>query len=129
MSGVKTKKLTLQEKMDSLNCYRNLRPDVNSAPAHIVRDIKPAKEGSKRQLKIKRLETKKFKSRLSAKKRVKTSDKDKENLTISSDIDVAKVNKTEAKKEKDKRLESCNEITMEAEFNKDVWNSKLIFFT
>ena len=113
--------------MDSLSCYRNLRPDVNSAPAHIVRDIKPAKEGSKRQLKVKRLETKKFKSRLNAKKRANATSKDKENLIISSDMDVAKVNKIEAKKEKDKRLESCNEITMEAQFNKDVWTSKLTF--
>jgi len=120
----KRRKLTLQEKMDSLNCYRNLKPDVNSAPAHIVRDIKLAKEGSKRQLKIKRLETKKFKSRSEAKKRVKTDGTtDKENLILASDIDVANLNRMEDKKLKDKRLESCNEITMEAEFNKDVWTS------
>lgn len=42
-------KLTLEEKMNNLNCYKNLQPDPNSFPAHIIRPAnKPDKE-SRRQ--------------------------------------------------------------------------------
>ncbi len=112
----------MQEKLNSLYCYRNLKPDKNSAPAHIIRDNRSPQKESKRQLKIKRLETKKFKSRLEAKQKANLIKTDKENL-ISTDLDVSVLSKLNAKKEKDARLQGCNEQIIKAEFEKDLWTS------
>jgi hypothetical protein len=49
----KKAKLTLEQKMASLNCYRLLRPDTeNSAPAHCVNQRQSPLSNSKRQQKL-----------------------------------------------------------------------------
>lgn len=45
-------KKSLEEKLNNLSCYRNLKPDIISAPAHIVGHKKTPKPNSKRQAKI-----------------------------------------------------------------------------
>ena len=115
----KKAKLTIQEKLNSLNCYRNLLPDEHSAPAHIVRELKKPVEDSKRQLRKKQVEAKKFKSILEKKKI-----NDKENLLLATDMDSSKFNKLKAKQEKDTRLNTKLEATLKTEFTKDIWSSK-----
>lgn len=43
---------SLDEKLKSLGCYRNLNPDPISAPAHLVRQNKEPRPNSKRQAKL-----------------------------------------------------------------------------
>lgn len=109
--------MSIQEKLNSLNCYRNLTPDVHSAPAHVVSQKKAPSQDSKRQLRKLNSEAKKYKSILEKKKSV-----DKENLQ-SIDIDIARYNKLKAKKEKDERLKTKFEATLKTDFNKDLWTS------
>lgn len=45
-------KKSLDEKLNNLGCYRNLRPDPISAPAHIVAHRKDPQPDSKRQAKL-----------------------------------------------------------------------------
>ena len=61
-------KKSLDEKLKSLGCYRNLNPDPISAPAHIVRQNKEARPNSKRQVKLAEIEKKK-KTELDIKKK------------------------------------------------------------
>jgi len=51
-SSKRPKRLTLEEKMSNLNCYKNLQPDPNSLPAHVVRSITKPDRDSKRQTKL-----------------------------------------------------------------------------
>jgi len=49
----KKRKLSLEEKMASLNCYRLLIPDTeHSAPVHSIKVRREARVDSKRQLKM-----------------------------------------------------------------------------
>ena len=49
----KKRKLSLEEKMASLNCYRLLRPDTeHSAPVHSIKVRQEARVDSKRQIKM-----------------------------------------------------------------------------
>lgn len=45
----KRKRMTLEEKMNNMHCYKNLKPDPNSFPAHDVRQLTKPDENSKRQ--------------------------------------------------------------------------------
>lgn len=48
----KKSKRSLEDKLGHLGCYRYLKPDVISAPAHIVSVKKPSNTDSKRQKKL-----------------------------------------------------------------------------
>lgn len=74
----KKKKLTLEEKMKNLNCYKNLQPDPHSAPSQEKPMLKP-KENSRRQATLVKNNEVKYSARLQAKCRQKTVVNDKEN--------------------------------------------------
>lgn len=59
----------LEEKLNNLGCYRNLKPDPISAPAHLVRHRKSPDPDSRRQAKLSEASEKKVKT----KKRFKTA--------------------------------------------------------
>ncbi len=96
--------------MENLNCYRNLKPDVNSLPAINVSSKQKPDKLSKRQIKLKekKLETKK---KLIAKK--------KKNIATSSNL----LGKNESLSKKKTKVD----VTLNAEFEKDLWNSKFDF--
>lgn len=48
----KPKRLTLEEKLNNLGCYQNLKPDPNSLPAHVIRPVNQKEETSNRQKKL-----------------------------------------------------------------------------
>ncbi len=50
---VKRKRMTLEEKMNNMHCYKNLKPDPNSFEAHDVRQLTKPDENSKRQATLK----------------------------------------------------------------------------
>ncbi len=99
----KKRKLTLEEKMKNLNCYRNLQPDPHSAPLHHVNPKMQPELDSKRQKKIIKLKSRKAKSILK-KKNIKSLDEivDKKNKLIPID----------------KKLD----CTLRTDFQKDLWN-------
>ncbi len=105
----KKRKLTLKEKMENLNCYRNLKPDVNSLPALSVSSKQKPDQLSKRQLKLKEKKAE-TKQKLLAKK--------KKNLETSSTS-----NKNDSSSKKKPKVD----VTLNAEFEKDLWNSKIAF--
>ena len=80
-------------------------------------------------MKLQRLEMKKSKCRLAAKKMLKSRSNDKENLLLTTDKDVAAFNKLNAKIAKDERLKTSYETVLKSEFNKDLWTSNLKMFT
>jgi hypothetical protein len=99
----KKARLSLEEKMANLACYRNLKPDPNSAPAHNVRTFVKPVENSSRQKMLSERMAKKYTARLQAKKRVRS--------------------KYEQPAEPDKKARKTNILT-EANFNTDIWSKK-----
>ncbi len=104
----KKPRLTLEEKMNQLNCYKNLKPDPNSAPAHVIRSLTKADVTSKRQAVLKKIELQKLQARMNAKKRQK---KPRVEATIDEDTSGFK----------EKKLN----IILDAKFNKNLWTSSL----
>ena len=79
LSKIKKPKLSLEEKMKNLACYRNLKPDPHSAPVPSVnRCSKSPIENSNRQEKLKEKLAKVYKKKLDKKKSTKLDNK-KEN--------------------------------------------------
>ena len=104
----KKPRLTLEEKMNQLNCYKNLKPDPNSAPAHVIRSLTKPDVTSKRQAVLKKIELQKLQARMNAKKRQKKPQ-------LAATIDDTK------SEFKEKKLN----IILDAKFNKNLWTSKL----
>ena len=103
--GAKKPKLTLQEKLDNLNCYRLLRPDTeNSAPAHIVTIRQEPCKDSKRQAKLNERKLSKLKGK---------------NLVQIDQVPKWKLPKPIVPK---------TQVIIKADFDKDLWNSKLLLF-
>lgn len=96
--------------MENLNCYRNLKPDVNSLPAISVSSKQKPGQLSKRQIKLKEKK---------AETKMKLLAKKKKNLVTSSTTSK----KDEASSKKKPKVD----VTLNAEFEKDLWNSKIKF--
>ncbi len=103
--------------MAQLNCYKNLQPDPNSAPAHIIRSLKKAEDDSKRQLALKKREMKKLQSRLAAKKRLINKKPNMEEPTQNQESSEI----TKETKRKQKKLN----VLLDASFNRELWNSRI----
>jgi hypothetical protein len=103
----KKARLSLEEKMANLACYRNLKPDPNSAPAINTRNLAKPDESSKRQKALSERLAIKYTARLQAKKRV--------------------LNKYEKPAEPDKRARKTHVLT-QADFNTDIWSTKIQLF-
>ncbi len=102
---MKKKKQTLQEKLNNMHCYKHLKPDVHSAPAHVVDMKVQADPESKRQSKLR-------KRAANAKKATEL------NARIESGVDKS----SQAKRSKP--TSSDLEFTLHTDFNKDLWNSE-----
>ena len=102
---VKKKKLTLQEKLDNMHCYKHLKPDVHSAPAHVVDKKIVADPESKRQRILRERAT-------NAKKAAELS------ARIESGVD----NSSQAKRVKP--TSGDLEFTLSTDFNKNLWTCK-----
>ena len=101
----KKPKLTLEEKLNNLNCYRLLRPDTeNSAPAHIVTVRQTPRENSKRQTKLKTQQLLMYAS------------KAKCDPKVYDELPAWKQTKPVIPK---------TQVIVKADFNKDLWNSEL----
>ncbi|CAF0745882.1 unnamed protein product [Brachionus calyciflorus] len=113
----KKQRLSLEEKLSNLKCYKNLQPDPASYPAHIVNDKKKPDETSKRQQKLKERRTK----LLSVKKRTQKlskKDNEKENTVILNDI----VKKKRKVKTVILRPDDRKNVILAADFERDIWN-------
>ena len=100
-------KQTLEEKMQNLACYRALKPDPHSAPAHNLRTLAKAIEGSKRQQFLNEKMAKKYSARLDAKKRLRIKNFVEEN----------------AEEVKKNGRKDRNYVLTESNFNTDIWSS------
>ena len=97
--------------MNNLGCYRNLKPDPHSAPALLKSHQQPEEE-SKRQLKLKNNQMITYQTRLKAKKKANKKAKNPEN--------------DENAKKEEKIGERKFQKVLEADFNKNLWTSKIL---
>ena len=109
-------KLSLEEKMNNLHCYRLLRPDTeHSAPAHIVNIKQTPDHSSKRQTKLRQLKARKFTNIMKHKK------------DNSADYDPDENAAWPAKIKKVKPIVPKTQVQLEADFDKDLWTSNNLF--
>jgi hypothetical protein len=118
--------------MNQLGCYKNLHPDSNSAPAHIIRSLRKSNENSKRQSALKLREMNKFQSRLAAKKRLKSkhnknniNEEKLDNETSQSNNNLENEKEKKTKKQTLKLKEKKLNTILDANFSKDLWNCEL----
>lgn len=125
------KRQTLAEKMENLNCYKNLKPDPNSLPAHNVWVIPKPDEESKRQKEILERKAKKMQRKLGAKSRkssycAKLAKDLIENEEVESfEIKKRKKSKVLPAEFKENFTEKKLNVHLEGEFDKDIWSTKM----
>ncbi|RNA22811.1 glioma tumor suppressor candidate region protein 2 [Brachionus plicatilis] len=112
------KRLSLEEKLENLKCYKNLQPDSLSCPAHIININQRPDKNSKRQQKLKEKQVKLSKNELQ--NILKSKEIDKENTITLKDI-IKKKKKTNkiVSRTKDRK-----NVIIETKFEQDIWKAK-----
>lgn len=131
ISNKRPKRLTLEEQMSNLNCYKNLKPDPNSLPIHDVRQLTKPDRFSKRQTSLNERKTKDMKRKLLAKSRENSycaklateleEENDEEDFTIKK----RKKRKTLTPEFKEDFKEKKLNVHLSGDFNKNIWTAQL----
>lgn len=129
----KRKRMTLEEKMNNLHCYKNLKPDPNSFPVHDVRQLTKPDVNSKRQATLMEKRAKKMQRLLGAKCRQNTycaklaaelAGKIEEKI---EDIVIPKRKKSNflTTEFKENFTEKKKNVQIANEFDKDIWSTRM----